>query len=543
MIIIPTEKRFDWQHAPLVLFAIVFLNLLVYFFYQFNDEQKIHVALERYTQEGFFEVEWPAWQKFLEGQEELELLQDMQNTYKAANLHGNLHANLHANLHDNSNTSSLQSLSLQILLRPDFFPEAENNGLTFKTNDERYHWLDTRAAINRQAGAVSFLKFGLIPGEFSVISLFTHQFLHGSLMHLMGNLLFLMLCGFAVEAAIGHKMFLAFYLVSGLAGSLLFTLVNWGSMQPLVGASGAISGVMAMYLAVFRLKKIEFFYWFFIFVGYFRAPALAILPVYIGKELYSLFFGEATNVAFMAHIGGFVMGGLLVILLLKIKPETLNNHYIEQDQAIDPRREALSKIYRCMERMELLSALKRVAKEIPEQPKNFDLICLHAQLALIAAQPDSGLSYGLSSSVDGASNKDSSDESILGASDPDHDAPSGSRLTEVEHTAVQALLALWRYRNPTQQEVVRLEQSWQQSPSYQVHLGEQDQVKLAMAFTSANYLQGAETLYESVAESSCRPSNLGVLARKLSMAFAEQGDKKRAKAYEQQAEILLAQSI
>ena len=53
---------------------------------------------------------------------------------------------------------------------------------------------------------------------------------------------------------------------------------DWSSTTPLVGASGAISGVMAMYLAVFRLKKIEFFYWFFFFVGYFRAPALLILP-------------------------------------------------------------------------------------------------------------------------------------------------------------------------------------------------------------------------------------------------------------------------
>ena len=124
---------------------------------------------------------------------------------------------------------------------------------------------------------------------------------------------FLVICGFAVEAAIGHLRFLLFYLFSGVVAGVSHAAMDLDSSSVLIGASGSVSAVMAMYLGVFRFKKIEFFYWFFIFVGYFRAPALLILPFYIGKELVQFYTEAGSNVAFMAHAGGFVAGLVLAL--------------------------------------------------------------------------------------------------------------------------------------------------------------------------------------------------------------------------------------
>ena len=69
MVIIPTEKRFDWQHAPVVLFSIVLLNVLLYFFYQVNDDKKIFEALEVYSQKNYVTLEWPLFRDFIRQQE------------------------------------------------------------------------------------------------------------------------------------------------------------------------------------------------------------------------------------------------------------------------------------------------------------------------------------------------------------------------------------------------------------------------------------------------------------------------------------------
>merc|ERR1712000_87155 len=101
-------------------------------------------------------------------------------------------------------------------------------------------WLEGRSEIREQIASISYLRFGLQPNDLSIPDLLIHQFLHGGFMHLLGNMVFLMICGFVVEAAIGHIAFLAFYLIGGVAAGLTHSLINIQSDTPLVGASGAI---------------------------------------------------------------------------------------------------------------------------------------------------------------------------------------------------------------------------------------------------------------------------------------------------------------
>lgn len=370
MIIIPTEKRFDWRYAPTVMFGIVLLNVLVFFFYQSGDDNKIEQALEIYQQQGFLELEWPEYKKYLAAKNTQQA--DEQLTHAE----------------ELFEQEDFGSLAVEIIFDTAFYDHLFKDPYNLIGYKKVEAWLDQRAKINASILNLSFIAYGLVPADISITTLFTTQFLHGDTMHLLGNMFFLVICGFAVEAAIGHWRFLAFYLVSGVFASLAHAILDLSSTQPLVGASGAISGVMAMYLAVFKFRKIEFFYWLFIFVGYLRAPALIILPIYIGKELISFYTDTDSNVAVMAHAGGFVMGALLMLINHKVSPKSVNIEYIETDQTIDPYQQALAIIYTDIENFRFDSAFKNTQGIIAQYGANFRTLALQAQLAKLRDSAD-----------------------------------------------------------------------------------------------------------------------------------------------------------
>jgi membrane associated rhomboid family serine protease len=150
----------------------------------------------------------------------------------------------------------------------------------------------------------------MVPAELTLI---TSMFLHGSWLHLGGNMLFLWIFGDNVEDAMGHLRFLIFYLVCGVAAALVHIYFNLGSEIPTVGASGAISGVLGAYLVLHpRAQVLTLFLRFFI-----TLPAFVVLGVWIGLQGLSAYMemgGKAGGVAWWAHIGGFVAGAMLVLL-------------------------------------------------------------------------------------------------------------------------------------------------------------------------------------------------------------------------------------
>ncbi len=152
-----------------------------------------------------------------------------------------------------------------------------------------------------------------LPAELAVLpplaTLITYQFIHGGFWHLAGNMLFLWVFGDNVEDAMGHRRFLAFYLLCGVIGGLAHLALYADSQMPLVGASGAISGVMAAYLMLYPKGRI-----FGLLFGFIPMN----LPVWMalgGWALVQLLNGLASaeaGVAFWAHIGGFAAGLVLV---------------------------------------------------------------------------------------------------------------------------------------------------------------------------------------------------------------------------------------
>jgi membrane associated rhomboid family serine protease len=146
------------------------------------------------------------------------------------------------------------------------------------------------------------------------LSALTAMFLHGGWLHLAGNLLFLYVFGNNVEDRLGRLRFLAFYLVCGLAATYGFALPDAGSTQPLVGASGAIAGVLGAYLVLYPRARVWSLLTFLFFLPV-RLPAWLVLGSwFLVQWVYAQGAGltEATGVAYLAHVIGFVVGAALV---------------------------------------------------------------------------------------------------------------------------------------------------------------------------------------------------------------------------------------
>jgi len=169
-------------------------------------------------------------------------------------------------------------------------------------------------------GAIPAVLFGTreLPADLQMVpaplSAITSMFLHGGLAHLVGNMLYLWVFGNNVEDSMGHGRFIVFYLLCGIAAVLAQALPDPSSTVPMVGASGAISGVLGAYLLLYPHARVLLGLpvGFFIFqLG--RFPAVWVLAVWFLMQLaMSAFAAEGGGVAFRAHVGGFVAGMILI---------------------------------------------------------------------------------------------------------------------------------------------------------------------------------------------------------------------------------------
>ncbi len=165
----------------------------------------------------------------------------------------------------------------------------------------------------------AFLDAPLAPKQHTLV--FTSMFLHGGFLHLAGNMLFLWIFGNNVEDYFGHIRFALFYLACGVAGAMAHILTHPGSTVPIVGASGAISGVLGAYFLLFPRARVLTLVPIFFFFYFIELPAYFFLGVYILLQiLYGLpsLMGTQTaapGIAWLAHIGGFSAGIALLIII------------------------------------------------------------------------------------------------------------------------------------------------------------------------------------------------------------------------------------
>jgi membrane associated rhomboid family serine protease len=166
------------------------------------------------------------------------------------------------------------------------------------------------------------ITFGLVPAAFSWVSVFTSMFLHGGFLHFGGNMLYLWIFGDNVEDRMGHGRFLVFYLLCGTAAALAQSALNPDSVVPMVGASGAIAGVMGAYFVLYPHSRIVTLVPLFVFIQIMEIPAIFFLGIWFLMQFLSGVGSIATavagepsgGIAFWAHVAGFLTGVSGVII-------------------------------------------------------------------------------------------------------------------------------------------------------------------------------------------------------------------------------------
>lgn len=149
-----------------------------------------------------------------------------------------------------------------------------------------------------------------VPPPFTLL---TAMFVHGGLLHLAGNMLFLWIFGDNVEDMFGHVGFFIFYLATGVAASMVHIMLDPSSTTPMVGASGAIAGVLGSYFIFFPRAQIKTLVFLFVFVSVARVPAVVFLGLWFFFQILSS--ANVDGVAWFAHMGGFVAGAAVALAL------------------------------------------------------------------------------------------------------------------------------------------------------------------------------------------------------------------------------------
>jgi membrane associated rhomboid family serine protease len=355
MIIIPVSRRPDWRKPPVVTLLLILVNVLVFFGLQSDDREHVREAYRYYAKSILVKTELPRYVKYLEDAHETEKAE-----YAARAL-----------------SDGQWFPVLRTMERDAAFMERLRDGKVIQANDADYfEWRRQRGEFERMQQNTVTDRFVFKPAQPTFARVIGHMFLHGNFSHLLGNMVFLFTVGYMVEEALGKWRYLLFYLLSGVGACACYALV---SPQSMIGASGAISGVMAMYVTLYGMRKIRFFYWILVYFDFFRAPAIIMLPFWIAKELYQHLSDAGGGVAYMAHFGGFVTGAALIGLAHLFGKKRVAAP--EQEILADPRDAQLAKVDKLLNALRLDEARRELRHLTHIYPADLAIVTRYYQIS------------------------------------------------------------------------------------------------------------------------------------------------------------------
>ena len=295
MLILPLARKPDWRRPPVITLLLVLANVAVFFGLQAGDDRQYRQAVTFYLESPLPEIEFPRYIAHLERTGHADRARAIRRA-----------------LADSDRSEEVGARVLSALQSDGRFLERLRAGKVITPDHPAFgEWRQARTAFQQRLQQVTAERLGFIPARPASLDALAHMFLHGGPGHLIGNMVFLGLVGFVVEAVVGRLLFLGVYLLGGLIAAAAFTGVYPHSGVPLIGASGAISGLMGAYVVLFGLRRIPFFYSLGFYFDFARAPAILLLPAWLVLEAYQLLYAGVANVAYVAHIGGLAGGALL----------------------------------------------------------------------------------------------------------------------------------------------------------------------------------------------------------------------------------------
>ena len=274
------------------------------------------------------------------------------------------------------------------------------SGRQAPTADERAEEQDQLeglvARYRETLGRHPFMSWGLIPSDPKPLAFLTCMFVHAGWLHLLGNMLFFYLTGPFLEDAFGRPLFAALYVASGVAASLVFISAFPHSTAPLVGASGAVAGLMGAFLVRFVRAKVRFFYFYFFVLfrtGTVDLPAWIVLPLWFLEQLFFAGLTQDSGVAYRAHVGGFAFGffAALTIKALRIE-ERFIAPKIEQSISVT-QHPALEEGMDLLLRGETAAARAAFATVLAAEPRNADAHLGIWQSHCVEGTPEAGGSH------------------------------------------------------------------------------------------------------------------------------------------------------
>ncbi|WP_290524860.1 rhomboid family intramembrane serine protease [Alcanivorax sp.] len=364
MLILPVEQSSGRRTAPWVCILLIIANTLIFAVNAHRDNQ-LEVPLSDQQLELLAEYEAPLLLDWLSRQD--------SNTYADA--------------------VAMDDRGQDFMFAYGWFNQAfaQHVHEQWTLNAPPQQWVSLRSNMEDWIARFSSYRWGLIPDSPTATAFVSSLFMHGDWFHLLGNMVWLIIFGIAMERYWGSLRFSISYLLSGMGAGLLFILVDPDGGMPLVGASGAISGIMGLYAGTYRLRKVEFFYTLGFVFGSFRAPALVLFPVWLGWELVQAFTTN-TNVAYMAHAGGLISGLLLAFLLPYSKPNAHSGHDAMEKPAEHDVPEACQKL---AEELRFAEAQQRCQQWLERYPTSKPLWGFFLEMGLRQKRIDNAMVYAM----------------------------------------------------------------------------------------------------------------------------------------------------
>jgi len=333
LLILPLHKKPTRENFPLVTLVLLVANVMVFSFLQSGDTSVERDAASHYIESGVLADEWAWFGQWVEHRSVRASPEEIDGWFGEVG----------------QNPEGDQVRLMVIDSEPDFINAVENGEFVAVGSLEFRQWRSARDQLHQDRQRSFTRSYMLRYDEINPVNAFTHMFMHAGVGHLVGNMLFLALLGLLIEGALGGGRFLVFYLVSGLGAVVASLSLNWGADTGGIGASGAIAGMMGLYAVIYGMRKVRFFYWAFVYFDYVRAPALILLPLWLGWEVVAYTIDAGGNIAYEAHIGGLVCGALLG--LLAVRTGQVREDFLNEDEHLEDDREAISKAQRELEKL------------------------------------------------------------------------------------------------------------------------------------------------------------------------------------------------
>jgi membrane associated rhomboid family serine protease len=360
----PLNGKPDWRRPPWVTILLIVVNCIVYFGPQLADQRRAERAAQAYQASRLPRIELPRYADFL-AQRDQRGDAAMAERIRAALAHGEAAG---------PGAAMERDRGFMAALRAGRIIEPENPDYAV--------WRKERMQLDELRGQRFTERWASNPSDWDPATLLTSMFLHGSLMHLIGNMVFLFAFGYTVEMSMGPLVFIACYLLAGMAGDVGDLTARWGDPSIGLGASGAISGLMAIYAILYGMRKIKFFFQFLFYFDYVTAPAIILLPFWIIDQVWLQLTSANQGVAYMAHVGGLLGGTVLgAYYKRRHKGETI---VLPEAPPPDPFPEALARAEGLVKAMKVAQARDAFAALVAMRPHDAVLLSRYANLARLA---------------------------------------------------------------------------------------------------------------------------------------------------------------